>query len=139
MKSPAVLIALLFAILWIGCTESPTESLPTDAFVYTSYDTTGTAIVNGWFTMTISDSGAISGEWHFNPIGNPQNIGPQTGEGNLIGSIYENNIWIELNPQYADNNLQLTGTLEGDRYAGEWMSIGFPGVTNHGSFEAIRN
>ncbi|MBC8277675.1 MAG: hypothetical protein H8E46_05540 [FCB group bacterium] len=138
MKCPGVLLALLLTIIWLGCSDTPTESFPDDVFIYTSYDTSGIPAVSGWFTMTFSDSGAISGDWHFSPVGNPQNIGPQTGEGNLIGGIDENNVWIELNPQYIDHNLRLTGTLEGDRYTGEWQWISYVGVTNQGNFEAIR-
>jgi len=34
----------------------------------------------------VKDStGNISGEWHFDKIGSPKNIGPQVGDGILIG------------------------------------------------------
>ena len=144
MKKSSLFITLILIILWIGCSDTPTESLPAEpvpagAFSYTSYDTTGAALISGWFTMSVSDSGIISGEWHFNPVGNPQNIGPQTGEGNLVGGMEGDTVWIELNPQYADYNLQLHGILQGDNYSGEWRYISFPGITNHGTFEANRN
>ncbi len=87
MKNPCALFALLFATLWVGCGGSPTETVPFGAFAYTSYDTTGVALVTGWFTMNFSDSNTISGEWHFRPIGNPENIGPQTGDGTLVGGL----------------------------------------------------
>jgi hypothetical protein len=37
-----------------------------------------------------------------------------------------------------DNNLQLSGTLQADRYSGQWMWISFIGITNAGSFEAVK-
>lgn len=140
MKNACVLPTLLFAVLWVGCTGtgSPTQVVPPGAFAYTSYDTTGVALVTGWFTMSVSDSSAISGEWHFWSIDDREGIGPQTGEGTLVGGFAEGEVWLELHPQVVDNNLQLRGTLEGDRYAGEWTWITFAGVTSHGTFEALR-
>jgi hypothetical protein len=71
--------------------------------------------------MNFTDSATISGKWHFRSIGSPTNIGPQTGDGNLVGGVENGRVWIELNPQFKDNNLQLTGTLQGGRYSGQWM------------------
>lgn len=51
---------------------------------------------------------------------NPQGIGPQVGSGELIGSIANERIRFELNPQYRDNNLQLIGTIEDNKYRGVW-------------------
>ena len=64
---------------------------------------------------------------------------PEVGEkSGPIGGVGEDEIWVELNPQYRDNNLQLRGTLDDNRYAGEWMWISFVGITNQGTFEALR-
>ena len=138
MKNTCVLLTLLFATFWFGCKGAPTQAVPVGGFAYTSYDTTGVALVTGWFTLSVSDSSTISGEWHFRAIGNPENIGPQTGDGTLIGGLAEGEVWLELNPGIRDNNLQLHGILEGDRYAGDWMWITLFGVTNHGTFKALR-
>jgi hypothetical protein len=121
----------------MSCNQS-TDSNPGSSFRYTSYDSSGTPLVTGWLTMNFSDSVTISGEWHFKPINNPKNIGPQTGDGNLVGGFRNEQVWIELNPQFRDNNLQLSGTFHGDRYSGQWMWISFVGITNAGSFEAIK-
>ncbi len=138
MKNACVLLALTLCTPWGGCSGTPTQPVPRGAFAYTSYDTAGTALVTGWFTMNVSDAGTISGEWHFRTIGNPEHAGPQTGDGVLLGGFSEGKIWLELNPQYRDNNLQLCGTLDGDRYVGEWIWVSFAGVTNHGTFAALR-
>jgi hypothetical protein len=118
--------------------HQPTDPIPTGALQYTSYDSSGIPIVAGWLTMNFSDSATISGEWHFEPIDNPKNIGPQTGDGNLVGGVHNGQVWVELNPQFRDNNLQLSGTFEGNRYSGQWMWISFIGPTSQGRFEAIR-
>jgi hypothetical protein len=135
MKTTRFAPFAILALVMSFC-DQPT-SPPAGSFRYTSYDSTGIAIVNGWFTMNFKDS-TIAGEWHFKPINNPQNIGPQTGDGNLVGGIRNGEIWIELNPQFRDNNLSLIGTLQGDRYSGQWAWISFIGITNQGTFEAIR-
>jgi hypothetical protein len=137
MKTTYLYILIAVTLLLMNCNQ-PTESIPMGAFQYTSYDSSGTPLVTGWFTMNFSDSVTISGEWHFKPIGSPKNIGPQTGDGNLIGGIENGRVWVELNPQFKDNNLQLSGTLQGDRYSGRWMWISYIGITNAGSFEAVK-
>lgn len=111
---------------------------PAGAFAYTSFDESGTLIVTGWLNINLTDPDSITGEWHLQKIGNPENIGPQVGTGALIGGSYENQLWIELNPQFRDNNLQLVGTLRDQTLSGEWFWISFPGVTGQGTFEAVR-
>jgi hypothetical protein len=138
MRTACVLFALILATLWVGCTGTPTEPVPRGAFAYTSYDTIGVALVTGWFTMDVSDSSTITGEWHLRPVGSPESVGPQTGDGILLGGFAEGAVWLELHPQVVDNNLQLRGVLEGDRYAGDWIWTSFIGITNHGTFWAQR-
>jgi hypothetical protein len=130
-------IAAIVTLLLMNCLQ-PTASAPTGAFEYTSYDSSGTALVTGWYTMNFTDSATISGKWHFRPIGSPTNIGPQTGDGNLVGGVENGRVWIELNPQFIDNNLHLSGTLQGDRYYGQWMWLSYSGISNAGKFEAVR-
>ena len=89
--------------------------------------------------MVFQDTSRIIGGWHFEKIGNPQNIGPQVGDGELIGGKDNSRVWLELNPQYRDNNLQLVGNIEGNQYSGDWFWITIIGVTNKGSFIAIKD
>jgi hypothetical protein len=132
-----LVLVVCAAILWPGCGDTGTEPTLSGAYNYTSYDSRGVAIVGGWFTMNLSDTGAVSGEWHFRGIGTPQNIGPQTGDGSLIGRKDKERIWIELNPQFRDN-IQLEGRIDEERYSGTWAWISFAGITNQGTFEATR-
>ena len=137
-KEVGLVLVVCVAIPWQGCSDTGTEPAPTGVYEYTSYDGKGVAIVGGWFTMILSDTGAVSGEWHFRAIGTPQNIGPQTGDGNLVGGIDKEQVWVELNPQFRDNNLQLHGRIDRSRFSGTWAWISFVGVTNQGTFEAKR-
>ena len=117
--------------------ESTIEPLPEGAFVYTSYDSLGTIIAKGWLTINFNDSAYVKGEWKINKVGNPQRIGPQIGDGKLVGSFLEDKLHIELNPNIVDNNLGLIGNLDGDIYRGTWEYSSFIGITNWGRFEAI--
>ena len=128
--------------LILGCNKNSDDlslgPIPPGAYQYTSYDSTGVAIVKGWLTLNYEGSLNITGEWHLEKIGNPHNIGPQVGNGNLVGVIDQERVWVELNPQYVDNNLQLNGIIENGHYKGEWIWTSFAGITNRGSFEAVR-
>jgi hypothetical protein len=137
MKTAYLILFIAVPLFLMNCSQ-PTSIYKGAPLQYTSYDSSGTPLVTGWFTMDFSDSVTISGEWHFRPIGNPKNIGPQTGDGRLVGGVRNGLVWVELNPQWVDNNLQLSGTLQGDRYSGRWMWLSFVGNTNAGSFEAIK-
>ncbi len=130
---------LAFLITIAACKkESPTEALLGGRFQYQAYDTSGTLIVQGWFTMTIIDSTNVQGEWHFNKVGNPSNIGLHYGDGLLRGAFYHAGLSVGLNPNYVDNNVVLFGTIDGNSYSGTWQWIGFPGVINRGTFQAVK-
>ena len=138
MKHLLPFSVLLLVPLWFGCKGTTTGCVPSGAFAYTSYDSSGVAVVTGWFTMDLSDSSAVTGEWHFRPIGDPERIGPQTGTGELAGGFYDGELSVDLHPGWMDNNILLSGTLEDDDYTGEWMWISFIGITNQGTFVAER-
>jgi hypothetical protein len=93
--------------------------------------------VRGLLWLARDDSGQIAGRWQLeliHPTASP--IGPQVGEGELLGMIEEEAFWINLNPEYADNNVYLLGTLGDDALEGVWQFLGFPGVLGSGTFEA---
>ena len=95
-------------------------------------------MVTGWFAILKSDSNQISGEWHFNPTEKAKRVGPQVGNGNFVGAIDSSRMYMELNPQEIDNNLELLGMIQGSRYSGRWTWISEEGVTNWGNFEAFK-
>jgi hypothetical protein len=143
VKAYPIILLLLIATWISSCTkDESTANLslpPPGSYFYVSYDSLGVRIVVGWFTLLIADSAHIAGEWHFTQVGGGSSIGPQVGDGNLVGGFSSGLLWIELNPQYRDNNLQLIGTFTSSTYTGTWLAIGIMGVHNHGSFRASRN
>ena len=62
--------------------------------------TLGVQIIEGSLFFEYGDSSSISGAWDFNVVGNPENIGPQTGEGEYIGTVENNQLSINLNPEW---------------------------------------
>jgi hypothetical protein len=131
-------ILALFVIL-IGCKEdSLVQSSSSGTFKYMAYDTVGTLIVSGWMKIDIQDSTHVTRYWHFNKINNPRNIGTHTSEGKLVGGFENNQLHIDLNPDYRDNNVFLCGRMEDNIYKGTWTWCGFADPINRGSFQANR-
>jgi predicted outer membrane repeat protein len=106
-------------------------------YQYTGYDTNGVTVVQGWISLIFNDSNQINGTWQLEAVGDPENIGPQIGSGNLAGFVFQGEVWINLNPDWVDYNVWLRGTIQGTVYSGIWWYEGFPGILNHGTFEAI--
>jgi len=107
-------------------------------YSYIGYDSTGVKIVQGWIEINFADSVRVVGNWKLSKIENPQNIGPQTGTGELSGIVEKEQIFIDLNPDYRDNNVLLHADFTRDKIEGQWNYVGFPGVMNYGSFKATK-
>ncbi len=128
-----ITIIILSLVIFSACNKN-TES--NNIYQYSGYDSLGVKIIEGSFSIVFGDSISISGEWNFSAIGNPENIGPQTGEGEYIGTIENNELRINLNPEWVDNNVNLAGNINGNNIAGNWTYSGFPGIINYGTFTA---
>ena len=119
---------------------------PSGDYQYTGFDRQGGKVVEGRLSITSVESrriGAgesiqIKGNWQFKKVGNQEQIGPQVGSGDLIGSIIEGEILIDLNPNISDSNVNLRGTIEGRRFHGTWSFDGYAGAISKGTFEATR-
>ncbi len=120
-----------------GCSSETVGPAPAGAFEYNSYDSLGTLIAQGWMVLTM-DTARATGEWHFRKIGDPKNIGPQTGDGFCEGQVTQGQLLLDLNPQFRDNNVLLSGFYDEKTFSGNWSYVGFPGVINQGSFSAVR-
>ena len=130
MKNLWPILPLLFVF---SCDDKQESE---NMYQYSGYDTLGVQIIEGSLFFEYGDSSSISGAWNFNVIGSPENIGPQTGEGEYIGTVENNQLWINLNPEWADNNVHLDGTIDGNKITGNWVYSGFAGSMNHGTFSA---
>lgn len=134
------LIILSFSIfISLACSDNSTNPYPSGSYTYRAFDSAENQIVTGWMTINFDLENNIRGEWHFTSIGNPQNIGPHTGNGQLEGSRDNGVIWINLNPDWADNNVFLKDTVDNEIFSGHWEYAGFAGIINSGTFTTTRN
>lgn len=140
VRSARGLAALLaVALAASGCNDMTGPGpIPSGGYAYTGLDANGVVVVTGWLTLDLRDPARVTGEWRLEPVGNPQNIGPQTGEGRLQGVMANGVLGVDLNPGSADNNVLLDGSLATNAFRGRWTYWGFAGVLNEGSFEALR-
>jgi len=134
-----IALVILTTFVMIACDEDYSNNTQYTTYLYNAYDSTGTKVVKGWFTLKFQDSTTVEGNWEFKKNGAPQNVGPQVGEGTLTGNIEQDNrIVIDLNPQWKDNNVILDGVYSKEEFNGTWTWVSFIGVTSSGSFEAFQ-
>ncbi len=142
MKNYLIISSLLLCTLF-SCEKDNSsigfEPGPPGSYSYLSYDSLGTPVVSGWLKFEMTDSITIGGSWQLRKLVNRDDLGPQFGEGKLIGRIEDSSINMELNPQFRDHNLGLVGTRSNSRIEGKWFWVSLRGVTNWGTFKAVKN
>lgn len=148
MRTQIFSIYVLAAFLLVGCADlvgSNSDSIKEETYVYTAYDSTGTAIVEGELDVTFEKAEDddnrfhLEGTWDLQQVRDTKRpIGKQTGEGELRGNVREDGrAWINLNPNIEDDNVTLRGEFEGkslERLQGEWSYMSWVRV-NGGQFE----
>ena len=142
MKLFAGFVFIVFCIFSFHCKnagESVLFDVPPGSYAYFGYDSSSTLVAKGWYKFEYEDSVNISGNWKLTKIGDPGNIGPQDGEGQLVGSITDTSIHINLQPNFADNNIILVGKFDNKYIYGNWQWATFAGITNWGSFNSKKN
>lgn len=137
--SMLILAVILTAWTGVGCNGSNgPDPVPAGAFAYSGFDSAGRLVITGSLTLDVQNPAHVTGTWHLQPTGSVQNLGPQTGDGQLQGGLDGSSLNVNLNPEQNDNNVFLSGTFDGRSYRGQWTYSGFAGVLNQGSFEAIQ-
>jgi len=126
---------ILTVFLIAGCSND--ESSPsTGQYRYTAY-LNSTLVVEGTIQIDSLSPQNVTGRWDFHAVGEERNdIGPQIGSGNFIGSFDGGALTINLNPEMADNNVTLHGIFSANTIRGDWSFSGFAGVINQGPFMA---
>ena len=144
------LLILVCAVLLGACRSFSERSAdsPAGTYSYVAYDADGERVVVGVIQLDAvrgeeNRSYSLEGTWEMNAVGNSESvIGPQTGKGRLIGSVTpDGTFWIDLTPDFRDNNVMLHGEISGrvyDEIEGGWEHVTFVGPTSEGTFEAER-
>jgi len=136
-----IFLTLLFFLPLYSCnnpTENTLNNSISGSYAYTGFDKTGKVIIKGYFNLNFKDKEYIYGEWHFYKVDDPKGIGPQYGDGEFQGRYSEGKLWIGLNPNFADHNVELIGFINSDTFTGKWNYFTYVGITNYGTFKAVK-
>jgi hypothetical protein len=144
------LVILTLSCYILACSTpgdvAPPRTFPVGVYQYVGYDERGARSVEGHLSITSveqrrigsEETTQIKGKWELKKVGAQEKIGPQEGAGDLIGSIIQGEIYINLNPNIDDANVNLRGIIEGKRFHGRWSFDGYAGAISKGTFEATR-
>ena len=145
-----VFLVFMLSSLALACstvkTSEPAKPFPVGDYRYTSYDVNHDKVVEGRISITSSevrrigseDKIQLKGNWELKKVGTQQRIGLQEGKGDLIGSIEQGEIYLNLNPNVSDANVGLRGKIDGKFFRGTWTLVGIAGPINKGTFEAVK-
>ncbi len=124
---------ILFSILILACEEERQEDKPYQYIAY--YGKSLRVCAEGTIDLTIDTDSTINGTWSIKAKdGFTQNeIGPQVGSGQLSGSIKNDQLYVNLNPGWTDNNVSLNGHY-GSEIRGGWYWSTISGARSSGSF-----
>ncbi len=109
-----VKVPMFYRVVWLDAAAQG------GTYNYSGYDAQGSLVVTGRLVLS-AETNPLTGLWDFQRTGTSTNdIGPQIGQGKLEGSVTASQIWINLNPGWADNNVFLAGNLVGNSVTGRW-------------------
>lgn len=131
------LLYLFLATALIGC-DSESDA---DTFRASLFDEADTLVLEGELRMDIESGGQqgepreVTGTWRLGaPGGSDSSSGQLRGE--LLGSSMDVSL---MEPTQDDAGYDLSGTYDGDRFAGTWSELTIAGPQPRGSFEAVRD
>jgi hypothetical protein len=144
------LFALVPACHDTGDITKPPDPVPVGAMTYTGYDETGTPLVNGWVKLDIPIIAAdptipsnVAGTWELRLVSPAGEIGPQVGRGSLEGLLQNEQLFVNFNPQNADDNVVgdgvftvIGGPASGTQWEGTWIWSDISGPRRTGTFRA---
>lgn len=137
-----IALGLLILLATLGCSTLPAELEPFDGtFDYVAFDSQGARVLEGTLVLNVANDGGVSGTWEINWVeGADQNtvVGPQLGTGSLLGTVTDGDLFANLNPQIADDNVVLQGAYNANRISGRWDYSTFSGPTAAGDFTATK-
>ena len=131
---------LLFGIFGIACTantqDRSTSGISAGIYHYIAKDKSGAIVAEGKLEITSLKADAIGGKWEIKTSAPMPQTGPQSGKGKIGGQLSGNKIMLDLNPDWRDNNVVLSGKFQKGKISGTWGWNGIAGTMAEGTFEA---
>jgi len=106
---------------------------------YEATTTVGLPLLEGELRLRYPTDSTVAGTWSIRrlPGADPSlEVGPQVGTGTLIGIRDGHTLNLDLNPNWADNNVMLTGEAAAGALRGRWTWSAFTGPRASGRFTA---
>jgi hypothetical protein len=138
MKPFKIYLVVLISVLLFCSDWLAAEPIET-AYLYKGFDTNGVLAIEGVLNLGINTN-QVKGTWELKQVAKSEDkkLGPQIGSGKLTGEIKQGKIDLNLNPEWADNNVMLSGVATSTNISGTWGYYGFAGRMTGGKFEAVK-
>lgn len=134
MRAIFLLLAFLVTSACFHKTSGPDHQFDGN---YLAYDHAENLILQGNLNFTVNKDSTVTGNWVIDWISGANTsleVGPQVGSGKLRGHIANGWLNLDLNPDMADNNVNLYAIWSETVMNGTWYWVTFAGPTTTGTF-----
>jgi hypothetical protein len=137
--SAAAISISIFLFLFLSCSSSQTSELcPYGSYSYRSFNFLGELVGEGTLYINEPDSNGVTGNWHIRKVRECSNCGAQFGSGILIGSVENDTLRVNLNPNDVEIDTELIGEFGSGSFDGAWKWLNQEGFGYSGTFKASR-
>ena len=140
MKLKILIVAIpILIFMTISCSSSHTEEqFPYGSYLYRSYNFLGDLVGEGTLYINPPDSNGVMGNWQIRKVRECNNCGAQFGSGILIGTLENDTLRVNLNPDDIFIDTELIGEFVNGNYDGKWKWINQEGFGYSGTFTSSR-
>ena len=140
MKLKILIVAIQVLIFMIiSCSSSHTEEhFPYGSYLYRSYNFLGNLVGEGTLYINPPDSNGVMGNWQIRKVRECNNCGAQFGSGILIGTLENDTLRVNLNPDDIYIDTELIGEFVNGNYNGKWKWVNQEGFGYSGTFTSSR-
>ncbi len=139
-------LGVLGAAAALACSDGPTGPAWLNGFYsYTAADSGGTVLLLGQLDLVFRSDSSVTGSWTITwapGVDGTTEVGPQVGSGTLRGRLAPGDIFLDLNPGVADNNVFLAGAFVPQNmmvgFGGGWSYSTLVGPVAAGPFTAVK-
>lgn len=140
MRKLQIIVSMLISFLFLmSCSsQQAAGEFPYGSYSYKSFNIAGELVGDGTIYISKVDSNLVEGNWAIRNIRNCNVCGPQYGNGYFTGSIDNDSLFINLNPDNPENYVKLIGELNDESFTGDWQWFKLVVNSNRGTFKAVR-